>query len=214
MVNPFFQRKLRKILDSHDEESIIINLGSGPTYFMGRRDIINIDIFPFREVDVVADAVNLPVKDESVDLILNLALLEHVADPEAVVKEMHRIVRKREKVICYIPFIVPFHPAPDDFQRWTRTGVRKLFSCFDRIEISIGCGPTSGMLWVFQEWFSIFLSFGNRTVHDILLLVLMVITAPIKLLDVFMIKFPDAEKIASGFYVIAKKEERRKEEAS
>jgi len=204
--NPSFQRKIRNLLKTYDERSIILNLGSGPSHYMGRKDIINIDISPYREVDIVADVLDLPIESGTVDLIINVAMLEHVIDPKTVVDEMHRILKRGGKVICYLPFIQPFHAAPNDFQRWTQEGIRRLFSCFDRVEISIGCGPTSGMLWVFQEWLSILLSFGSKTLHDILFLVLMVFTAPIKVFDTFMVKLPYAEKIASGFYVIGQKE--------
>jgi len=132
-------------------------------------------------------------------------MLEHVIDPKTVVEEMHRILKGGGRVICYLPFIVPFHAAPFDFQRWTREGIRRLFSCFDHVEVSIGGGPTSGMPWVFQEWLSILLSFGNKMLHDIVFLILIVCTAPIKTLDILMVKFPYAEKIASGFYVIGQK---------
>ncbi len=205
LINPFSQKKIRKVLKNCDEKSIILNLGSGPTYYMNRKDIINVDLFPFNEVDMLANVDNLPIENETVDVIINVAMLEHVGDPEKVVGEMHRILKPGGRVICYLPFMVPYHAAPNDFQRWTVTGIRKLFSSFDPVEVSVGCGPTSGMLWVFQEWLSILLSFGSKTLHDILFLALMVMTAPIKLLDVFMVKFPYADRVASGFYVFGKK---------
>jgi hypothetical protein len=52
-INPFSQRKIRKIIDAYDENSIILNLGSGLTYFLDCKDIINVDLLPFREVDIV-----------------------------------------------------------------------------------------------------------------------------------------------------------------
>jgi SAM-dependent methyltransferase len=204
-INPFSQRKIKKILQTYDEKTVILNLGSGPNYFFNREDIINVDLFPFKEVDMVADVAALPVEDESVDLIINVAMLEHVADPKAVVREMYRMIRKGGKIICYLPFMVPFHAAPNDFQRWTTAGIRQLFSNFGHLEISVGCGPTSGMLWVFQEWLSLLLSFGSKTVHDILFLCFMVLTVPLKLLDVFMARLPHAERVASGFYVFGEK---------
>jgi SAM-dependent methyltransferase len=206
-MSPFSQRRIRKIIDAYDENSIILNLGSGPTYFLDRKDIINVDLFPFREVDIVADVAALPIEDESVELIINIAMLEHVADPKSVVGEMHRILKGGGRVICYLPFMVPFHAAPNDFQRWTITGIKNLFSSFHHLEVSIGCGPTSGMLWVFQEWLSVLLSFGSKKAHDILFLGLMVLTAPVKLLDAFMVKFPYADRVASGFYVFGEKAE-------
>jgi len=205
LANPFSQKKIREMLRNFDEESIILNLGSGPTYYMNRKDIINVDIFPFREIDVLANVDNLPIENETVDVIISVAMLEHVGDPKKVVEEMHRVLKPGGRVICYLPFMVPYHAAPNDFQRWTVTGIQKLFSSFDPVEVSVGCGPTSGMLWVFQEWLSVLLSFGSRILHDILFLALMVFTAPIKLLDVFMVKFPDADKVASGFYVFGEK---------
>lgn len=35
----------------------------------------------------------------------------------------------------------------------------------------------------------------------------MVLTMPIKLIDLILAKFPHAEKIASGFYIVARKKE-------
>lgn len=200
-----YRKNLKGLLAAYGEEHVVVNLGSGPTYLHGRKDIINVDIFAFDEVDIVSEAADLPIEDESVDLILNIAMAEHVIDPKKVAEEMHRVLRKRGQIFCYLPFMVPYHAAPDDFHRWTISGTGKFFSDFDEVEIFVGAGPTSGLLWVFQEWLSILLSFGSRTLHDILFLALMVATSPIKLLDLFMVKLPYAENIASGFGVIGKK---------
>ncbi len=199
------RKRIKKILHRHDEKSVILNLGSGPDRYMGRKDIINIDAYAFNEVDMVADAADIPIVDNSADIIINLGLLEHVKNPETVVSEMHRIIKCKGEVFCFLPFLQPFHAAPNDFQRWTEQGAKTLFSCFDEVEISIAQGPTSSLLWILQEWLSIFFSFGSRTIHDIWFLLLMVVFAPLKMLDVFMVKFPCADKIANGFYVVARK---------
>jgi len=200
-----YRKGLKKLLASYGKEDIILNLGSGPTYLQGRKDIINMDIFAFDEVDIVADVADLQIKDESVDFILNIAMMEHVKDPDRVVKEIHRILREGGKVFCYLPFMPPFHAAPDDFYRWTISGARELFSQFSEVDVFVGAGPTSGFLWVIQEWLSILLSFGSKTLHDILFLTLMGLTWPVKFLDLFMVNLPYAENIASGFCVVAKK---------
>ncbi len=199
------RNRLKKLLASYGKEDIILNLGSGPAHLYGRKDIINIDIFAFDEVDIVADAADLQIKDESVDCIINVAMLEHVHHPKRIVKEMRRILREGGEIFCYLPFMQPFHAAPDDFRRWTISGTRELFSEFKEVEVFIGAGPTSGFLWVFQEWLSILLSFGSKTLHDILFLAIMLLTWPIKFLDIFMVKLPYAENIASGFCVVARK---------
>jgi SAM-dependent methyltransferase len=199
------RRTLRHMLEAYQQEHVILNLGSGPTYLHGRKDIINIDIFAFDEVDIVSEAGDLPIEDESIDFIVNVGTFEHVREPKAVVNEMYRVLRKGGQVFCYLPFIVPYHAAPDDFYRWTMSGTKRLFSDFDEVRTFMGAGPTSGLLYVIQEWLAILLSFGSRTIHDILFLTLMVLSFPIKLLDLFMVKLPCAENIASGFSLAGKK---------
>jgi SAM-dependent methyltransferase len=129
-MSPFSQRKIRKIIGAYDENSIILNLGSGPTYFLNRKDIINVDLFPFRELDIVTDVKPLPIEDGSVELNINVGMLEHVADPKSVTGQMYRILKGGGRIICYLPFMVPFYAAPNDFQRWTIAGIRNLFLSF------------------------------------------------------------------------------------
>lgn len=201
-----FKNALNILLQKYNQQHVILNLGAGPTYICGRKDVINIDVYPYDEVDLIADVVDLPIRDGVADCLINIALLEHIDDPKIVVHEMYRILKENGEFICYVPFMVPFHAAPDDFQRWTSMGARRLFSCFGEVNINIGVGPTSGMLWVFQEWLAILLSLGSKTLHDIFLLLIMVLTAPLKVLDAILIRFANAEKIASGFVVTGKKE--------
>ncbi len=196
---------LDELLSEHGQDKVIFNLGSGPQVIKGRMDIINIDIFAFDNVDIVADAGDLPIESNKVDLVLNMAMLEHVSKPEQVVEEMLRILKPGGKTLSYVPFMVPYHAAPHDFHRWSESGLKNLFKDYDIVEIGVGSGPTSGMLYVLLEWMSMVLSFGNRKVHDLIFLALMVVSAPVKLLDILLIKHPNARKIASGFYVLARK---------
>jgi SAM-dependent methyltransferase len=202
-------RKCRQLmtglLHQYGQKAVILNLGSGPRILQRRKDIINVDLFAFDEVDMVSDAEDMPLKNDTVDLVLSLAMLEHVVHPERMVREMYRLLRPGGEAFCYVPFLVPFHAAPHDFYRWTMSGVRTLFQDYEQVEVGIGAGPTSAMLWVMQEWLSILLSFGSRRLHDIILLGLMVLTAPFKIMDTFLVWHPQAAKISSGFYILAKK---------
>lgn len=200
-----FRKHLNNLLDSHGPEHVIINLGSGPTCLRGRSDIINMDIFAFHDVDIVADAKELPLNDSTADLIINIAMLEHTSKPKVIVQELQRILKPGGSLFCYVPFVVPFHAAPDDYQRWTMAGCELLFSQFSTNDVYVGAGPTSGALWVLQEWLAITLSFGNEKVHDLLLLIFMVLTAPIKLTDYILENHPKASNIASGFIIVCTK---------
>ena len=195
---------LARLLNKYTEEHVIINYGSGPRILHGRHDIINGDLFAFDEVDMVFDAV-LPFKADTVDLIVSIAVLEHMHNPGVAVAEMLRCLKPGGEILVYVPFTQPIHAAPHDYQRWTAAGLRELFSDFSVVEVGVGAGPMSGFLWVFQEWISILISFGNSVVKDLSFMVAMLLTFPLKYLDHLFERYPAADKIASGFYVFAKK---------
>lgn len=200
-----YQRGVREMLVRYTEADTILNLGSGPDYVQDRRDVINVDIYAFDAVDLVADGQTLPLADASVDGILCLVMLEHVPEPDRVVAEMHRLLRPGGRVLACVPFLQPVHAAPADFHRWTPAGAARLFSAFQDVQVTVGAGPTSGVLWPFLEWLATVLSLGHPTLHDMVLLVLMVLSAPIKLLDAVLTRVPGAEKIASNYLVAGRK---------
>ena len=180
-----------------------LNLGSGSTDI--HPDIINADCCDYENVNIVCDINSLPFIDSSIDRILNAAVLEHVPSPACAVNEMRRVLKPNGIVCCYMPFIVGFHASPSDYSRLTSEGLRILFKDFEIISLNVCGGPTSGMLWIFQEWLAMILSFGSKKLHLILYIIIMLITWPIKFLDIFFIKHPKAANIASGFLVTARK---------
>jgi SAM-dependent methyltransferase len=180
-------------------------VGSGPIFFHGRTDLINIDLYGFAEVDMVADASSLPIETETVDAIINVALLEHVKEPMMIVNEMYRTLKPGGEILAYVPFMVPFHAAPYDYHRWTFEGAQTLFYRFDSLDTFIGCGPTSGMLYVLEEWLATLLSFGVKPLHDVWFLLLMLLLFPVKYVDIILERYGFAHHLASGFGVVAKK---------
>ena len=66
-------------------------------------------------------------------------------------------------------------------------------------------GPTSALLWVFQEWLSLVLSFGIKQLHIFWYIVLMLVTWPVKYLDLILGRLEYANKISSAFILICKK---------
>ncbi len=198
---PTFERR-RFLREASRKGLTVLNLGSGSSDF--GPDVWNFDILPYETVDVVCSIDNIPLADCSVDAIVNIAVLEHVPNPDAVVKEFWRVLKPGGSMYCFIPFIQGFHASPWDFQRYTKKGFELRFKGFD-IEWVHAVGPTSGMLWVFQEWMALLLSFGSKRLHTAIWVLMVLLTWPLKYIDVALGLHPKSENIASGFSVLAQK---------
>jgi len=206
IISPvYFSFSPKKIIRKYisDSNSIALNLGSGNSNLSVR--VLNVDIFAYDNVNIVCDIGNLPFKDNSVDFIINIAVLEHVPNPEKVISEIFRVLKPGGIVCSYFPFIVPFHASPYDFSRRTNEGMKVLFKDFETIELIPGCGPTSGLLWILQEWLALIFSFGIKKLHIIFSLIFMILTFPLKFIDILLIKHPMASNISSGFLYIGRK---------
>jgi SAM-dependent methyltransferase len=194
---------VRNFLETRDLASeLILNLGSGCEDY--DPSIVNVDLQPYATVDLVCSIADLPLKSSSVDAVLIIAVLEHVPDPEAIVKEIHRVLKAGGQVCCFVPFMQGIHASPDDFQRYTPQGLTVLFGEFVDASVEVSCGPTSGLVWLLQEWLAMALSFRSTTLYWFFYSVFFVL-APLKYLDVLLRKHPMARNIASGFTITATK---------
>ena len=190
----------RILLERLNPDAVVLNLGSGAKRISS--SVINVDFLPFEGVDVVADITRLPLRDGSVDGIINEVTLEHVRDRRAAIDEMQRVLKKGGYLYIVVPFIVGYHPSPDDYYRWTAQGLRADLQGLEEIETGIRSGPTSALLWVLQEWLALVLSFNISFLYKVLWVVLMVLTFPVKLLDLLFSRYSMAWKIAATFYYL------------
>ena len=180
-----------------------INIGSGNQKRF--KNTTNLDLIDYKNVDIVCDIKDLPFKDESINSVINLALLEHVKNPKKVILEIIRVLKPKGRVFSVIPFIAPFHASPIDYHRYTLPGAEQLFEGFNIIESGVYSGPISGFLWVLQETIASTISFGNNNLRNFLTIFLMLTTWPLKFLDIFFMHLPTAKNVSCCFYVIAEK---------
>ena len=206
MISPVYPDKifnyfLKEYVEGKDV--LCINIGSGNSRV--HKKVYNLDIFAYDNVDIVCDIEELPFKDNSIDIIINSAVLEHVRDPQQVIKEIYRVLKPGGVVFTAFPFMQGFHASPYDYTRVTKEGIKHLHKNFNEISCKPFGGPTSGLLWIFQEYIAIIFSFGSKKVHMFFYIILMLLTFPFKFLDFLLIHHPMAENIASGFIFIGKK---------
>jgi len=205
LISPILaNKKVDKFLDNNiKKDTIALNIGSGNSKISDK--VFNVDIFAYDNVDIVCDIENLPFKDNSIDVILNLVVLEHVPNPQKVVSEIYRVLKPSGIIYSAIPFIQGFHASPYDFTRFTEEGIKVLHKDFEQLDLKIFGGPTSALLNILQEYLAILFSFGNKKLHILIYLTSMFLTFPFKFIDYFLINHPLAKNIASGFIFIGKK---------
>lgn len=77
-------------------------------------------------IDVWRDGGALPFREGSFDTLLSLEVLEHVPEPDKLVREFFRVLRPGGKLLVTVPFAAPLHQLPFDYQRYTEPGIRLL----------------------------------------------------------------------------------------
>ncbi len=81
--------------------SVYLNLGCRDRLKGG---FINVDVVPFKGVDVVADLERgMPFKDGSVDHVFASHVIEHLAAPDRFMRELHRVLKKRGTACLLTP---------------------------------------------------------------------------------------------------------------
>lgn len=75
------------------------------------------------DLDYVCDLESIPVEDERFDAVLLTQVLEHVVDPQAVLKELHRVTKSGGKLWLSAPLFYEQHEAPHDYYRYTEYGI-------------------------------------------------------------------------------------------
>ncbi len=169
-------------------------------------NIVCVDIEDGPGVDLVADAHDLHmVKNNSVDFVTSVSVLEHVKYPQIVVKEMHRILKPGGIIYINVPFLFPFHADPSDFYRFTFKGIDLLCEEFEKLDSGFNRGPASTMHHLLVHFLAMLFSFNSNTIYGINVDVFKWLLFWIKYLDKFLANYKMAYVIHAGTYFIGKK---------
>jgi len=184
---------------------LVINLGSGNKSLS--KEIINVDLCAYSDVDVVADALAMPFKDGVADLVVSEVTMEHISDEEKFLEEINRITKPGGEVFIIVPFMFPYHASPNDYGRWTYTGLQTLLSRhgFETEKIMIVSGPASALTGVLIWFLAITLSFGLRPLYELWFIFFSLTLWPIKYLDLLLSHWPMAKDLAANFAILGKK---------
>lgn len=197
-------RTIKKAFGKDVKNKIIVNVGSGITKV--HQDVINLDIFPFKNVDIVADASSLPFKDNSVDMLISESTIEHTPDAERAIQEMRRVVRPGGFVYISIPFIMPFHASPNDYSRLTHEGLKQKFYDFTPWKVGSLGGPASALVTFLMYFLALPFSVISESAYNVATYFFMAILSPLRIFDLLFNLFPRAIEVSAFIYFIGEKE--------
>ncbi len=181
----------------------MLNVGSGIHRYT--TTLVNMDIFYYKGVDVVGDAMAMPFATDSIDGAICECLLEHVPNPQKVVDEMLRVLKPGGSMYIAVPFVYPFHASPNDFYRWSIEGLKILCKNGTLEKIGPRSGPASALTAQLVTISAIAFSFGSESIYSVLSNLFLLVFWPIKFLDVIIGRFPTAIHGAGSWYIVVRK---------
>lgn len=177
-------------------------VGGGPKRVHPR--LVNLNLAPFPNVDLVGTALSLPFASASVAAVHCEALLEHLEFPELAVKEMFRVLRPGGQVFAATPFLQSFHGYPGHFQNYTLPGHRRFFerAGFEIVASGLCVGPVRALVDLVAKLFQVIIpGLAGQGLAGCWLLI-GVLLRPI---DVLLNRVPSAHRVASTTFVHARK---------
>ena len=92
-----------------------------------------------------------------------------------------------------------------DFQRYTIEGLKQAFCEFEIIETGVCVGPGSAITALIADYCELLTFSKNRLLNDIVRTIPLILLWPVKYLDRLLVKSSRAHELASGIYVLARK---------
>ena len=78
------------------------------------------------KADVICEAAALSFEDHVFDTVFSTQVIEHVADPLMMLKEIHRVLKSEGVLIFSAPFCWELHEEPHDYFRFSKYGLHEM----------------------------------------------------------------------------------------
>jgi len=116
--------------DAAHARGTLIDLGCGAKpyrHLFTRVDrYIGLEMPGFKQADVIGDALQTPFVDRCADAVLCNQVLEHVPEPQRLMREAARLLKPEGILLLTTPQVWGLHHEPNDFFRYTRYGLDRL----------------------------------------------------------------------------------------
>lgn len=103
------------------------------------------------KADIAADLNKpLPIESEVADTVVSLSVLEHLCEPQMMLSEVFRILKRGGVIVLQVPWQWWIHEAPYDYFRYTPYGLKYLFEKAGFVDVVVE--PQSGFftMWILK----------------------------------------------------------------
>jgi SAM-dependent methyltransferase len=147
----------------------VLDVGCGtkpyePLFGPYAKSYVGVDRLDNPRAELRGSAEAIPVEDRSFDVVLCNQVLEHCDDPAQTVRELMRVTVPGGRVLASTHGVMPYHPSPTDYWRWTHAGLEKLF-LENGAWKSVTVTPASGTTACIAMIMSINLNLALRGLH-------------------------------------------------
>jgi SAM-dependent methyltransferase/uncharacterized protein YbaR (Trm112 family) len=165
--------------------------------------LVESDVAHGPNTNIIFDSHQVPFKNETFDLVIAQAVLEHVLDPFKCVEEIYRVLKPGGQVYAETPFMQPVHGGKYDFHRFSALGHRRLFRHFTETASGLVAGAGSSLAWSIRYFITSFAP--NKKVDKVLSYGANFIAFWFKYFDLLLNRNEGAVDAACGLYFWGKK---------
>lgn len=117
--------------------SVVLDAGAGECQYAGlfsHCKYISLDFakgdpkWNYKRLSVIGNLLFMPIRDKSVDAVICTQTLEHVNEPDILLREIFRVLTPGGRLYLTAPFGTPMHQPPYDFLRFSYYGLEHLLS--------------------------------------------------------------------------------------
>jgi SAM-dependent methyltransferase len=135
-------------------DGLVLDCGAGSrgTYY---DNVVNYEIVDYPSTDVLGVGESLPFKDDSMDAVISVAVLEHVRDPFKCAREISRVLKPGGRLYCAVPFLQPYHGYPHHYFNATAQGISRLFEdelVVTDVDVIDSTHPVHALTWILSSW--------------------------------------------------------------
>jgi SAM-dependent methyltransferase len=164
---------------------------------------VNLDIVATPGVTVAGDVEALPFPSGIFTRVECDAVLEHVRDPVAAMREIVRVTEPGGYIHLVTPFCHPFHEYPKDYRRFTIDGLKELAAPLEVVAQGWRTGPAATLLVTGIEFVKLLVP--SRAWRAMAHVALGWALFPLRYLDLWLLRVPEAGRIGNHCYVWLRK---------